>query len=663
MKKFFLYLSAFALVGALALSCNKDPQNGDPDGPDGPDGPEVPSTEIYVSPEGAGLQDGSSAENAISWEDLYIRFVQAMTLTEVPEPEEAPTDADPDPVIAPAPDAPAYENINLVDGLTFIFADGTYTIPEEYVTLEGLALAFPAAPSPVVLTFKGSDKAVLSGNEASRVLTIGDQVDLTIEGMAIKDGKLEEKTYSGAGIYAHAAEEGKTTLLIKNTVFNNNWVNGDDSHLLSGGAIRCGNAEITIEGAVFEKDNYGRNGGSIYTDNANAKVTCKNCTFKSYSLNTGGASNNSKGEQWFLDCVFEGCYTEKGNGGAIHANAQGAVVKVDNCQFRNCKARVNDLSETSTSKDGGIISVQLADVTLDNCVFEGCEASSGALIFLQAGGSGAGTGGWFKCNNTKFINNIANDRGLIRVAGSKGNKQAAIGFFNNCLFYSNKMRTNQWGFILHGGNPGVACFNNFTIYGNERLQTGGNGVMLNTDGTIVFTNSTLIGDADLVSVRANDATNDTRVLLENSIIINTTETEGVDKAVVKPNTQKAPVYIFKSILGPVVNLEGVTATTTDSVTDATLATLTDGAFDTTAGVYKWSCPAERVMLTPDGFQGDVYSSLDVNLNEFNAYIGTKTLGQFWHDWLTDIGAIGTDATRSIRGAAWWPGAYDGCSNQ
>ena len=651
MKKFFLYFSALAMAGALVFSCDKNKGNTD-DPTDGPEPPE-PAKELYVSPEGAGLQDGSSAENAMSFDGLQDLVMAAIAPTE-PAVEPGPAgDTEPpvtdDPVV---PQPPLYENLDLIDGYTVIFAVGTYVTPRNDEDLAGLEIALPGAPEAIAITFKGSTEAILSGAERARVLTIGSQVNLSIKGMTIKNGKLEEGNGGGISISSGEGEEARLTL--DGTVFTNNQVSTSSS----GGAIHCGKAVVSASKCVFEADNYGRNGGSIFTNNNAAVVNCKDCTFKSHSFNTGGAANNSKGEQHYKDCIFEGCYTETGNGGAIHANEADVIVTVEGCQFKSCKARINDPMETSTGKGAGIISVQQAEFTIDDCVFEDCEAVTGALIYLQAGnGSTGATGGWVKCNNTRFIGNRGADRGLIQANGSKGNKQGAIGFFNNCVFYNNTMRTNQWGFILHGGNPGIACFNNCTIYGNERQQEGGNGVLLNSDGLTIFTNSTLIGAADLVAIRSTDTSNDTRFLLANSLIINTSTIK--TPLVFGPfNKMKIPLYAYNNIMGPAIDDTDVNLTGKGNIYDASLESLGNGAFDADKFVYTWKGPDDTfTKITPTEFETAVKASMDKKFTDFNAYIGDNTIGEFYYAWLTEIGALGKDALGNDRGDAWWPGAY------
>lgn len=99
----------------------------------------------------------------------------------------------------------------------------------------------------------------------------------------------------------------------------------DGTSSLSGGAIHVGEAKLTVENCSFSK-NYGRNGGSLYSNNAEAELTVKGCTFtEDYTYNTGGSINNSNGTQTIEDCTFTRCYNMIGTGGAVHVNGASAV--------------------------------------------------------------------------------------------------------------------------------------------------------------------------------------------------------------------------------------------------------------------------------------------------------------------------------------------------
>ena len=645
MKKFFRFCLTAVAVAAMALSCSKDNKNNTNNNTDEPGGGEEPpvveTKDYYVSPDGAGTKDGKSAENAFSLADFQGLLTIALD-NSAPEPEgEEET-----------PVTPVYADLDQIDGYTIHFADGVYPVP-------GLEIAIPGAEKQIELTFTGTSNAVLSGENEGRVLIVGDQVKLTIEGMAVKNGKtIEEGSENGGGIKVHASTEtGKAALVLHKTVFDKNWVSpGSESGTpkCSGGAIWCKNGTVEAEECVFEPDNFGRNGGAIFTDDVKAVASFKNCTFKSHTFNTGGAANNSKGTQNFEGCTFDGCYTAGGTGGAVHANAAGCVTNIKNCVFKNCRAFVNELDKETpnNNKASGIISMQAAEVNIDGTTFENCYSSAGAVILVQTSDAAV-----LKVNNSVFRNNKGRSRAMIQFVGK------SVGFLNNCVFYANQMVTSDWGMIIHGGNPSAVCLNNCTIFGNFRKNDngeevkGGNAVCLNNDGSIILTNSTLIESDDFVSIRSTSNSNNA-VLVANSLVINTSSTSNLFVGAKDSQgkvTMKAPFSAYNSILGPSMG-DGIETlvTNSDNVTDATLTTLAGGAYDEAKNIYKWNGPAASfAKMTPEAFETALKSVTVKNGNT----IVTDELGTAFYGWLTEIGAVGKDALGTSRGAAWWPGAY------
>ena len=645
MKKFFRFCLTAVAVAAMALSCSKDNKNNTNNNTDEPGGGEEPpvveTKDYYVSPDGAGTKDGKSAENAFSLADFQGLLTIALD-NSAPEPEgEEET-----------PVTPVYADLDQIDGYTIHFADGVYPVP-------GLEIAIPGAEKQIELTFTGTSNAVLSGENEGRVLIVGDQVKLTIEGMAVKNGKtIEEGSENGGGIKVHASTEtGKAALVLHKTVFDKNWVSpGSESGTpkCSGGAIWCKNGTVEAEECVFEPDNFGRNGGAIFTDDVKAVASFKNCTFKSHTFNTGGAANNSKGTQNFEGCTFDGCYTAGGTGGAVHANAAGCVTNIKNCVFKNCRAFVNELDKETpnNNKASGIISMQAAEVNIDGTTFENCYSSAGAVILVQTSDAAV-----LKVNNSVFRNNKGRSRAMIQFVGK------SVGFLNNCVFYANQMVTSDWGMIIHGGNPSAVCLNNCTIFGNFRKNDngeevkGGNAVCLNNDGSIILTNSTIVESDDFVSIRSTSNSNNA-VLVANSLVINTSSTSNLFVGAKDSQgkvTMKAPFSAYNSILGPSMG-DGIETlvTNSDNVTDATLTTLAGGAYDEAKNIYKWNGPAASfAKMTPEAFETALKSVTVKNGNT----IVTDELGTAFYGWLTEIGAVGKDALGTSRGAAWWPGAY------
>ena len=579
-------------------------------------------TDYYVSVAGAGDKSGLSAANAMD-----VNQFKEMVRTVVTSSE--------DPTAQVISDA----NAAKLDGVTFHFADGTYILPDEE-NPTGLKIEYHGYSKQVEMTFEGSENAILSGDGKYRILTLGNQVNLTLQGMTVADGY--QALENGAGILVGAGGSGDATLNVKKTIFRGIVAQSSEGSK-SGGAIRCSKGTVNVENCVFNEDNYARNGASIFTDNAQALVNCKGCTFKSHAFNTGGAANNSGGTQHYVDCEFLGCYTEGGTGAAIHCNADGAVMTVDDCLFSQCKGFTNEA--TNNNKEAGIISLQKGDFTINGTTFDSCESSSGAVILLQKDAAS-----WIKCNHCVFKGNTGRSRGLIRNGGQN------IAFFNNCVFYENTMVTHDWGLIAHGNNPSAFCFNNCTIYGNQRGAHTASSVCLNNDGSIILANSTVIDAEGLALVRNTNVNNGVSILLANSILINKGATvgENVVTDVVNAGHMKAPFNAYNCIWGPTYQTPESTFNVTDSVTDATEDTLTGGTFDAAAGVYKWSGPAGTfTKMTPAAFETAIKS---VTVKNGNTLV-TDELGTAFYAWLTEIGAVGKDALGTARGDAWWPGAY------
>ena len=586
-------------------------------------------TDYYASVDGAGTKDGKSEANAFGLAELrdFIR---------------QPLDGEDKQI-----DGEAYFKASVLDGVTIHFADGVYVLPEAE---DGFKLEFTSYPKQVKLGFSGSRDAVLSGNEQYRILMLGNQIELSINGMSVLNGNRTANASEGAGISVTAGSSGKATLNVTGVLFDNN----KNATSTSGGAIRCAKGTVNAVNCVFEKDNYARNGGSIYTNNDAAVINCKGCTFKSHSMNTGGAANNSKGTQTYTDCIFDGCYTEGGTGGAMHINAAKATLTIQNCTFKNCRAFINELDKSegpNDNKASGIISMQNARVNIEGTTFENCYSSAGAVILMQRNPACMLT-----CNNCLFKNNRGRSRGLIQIEGANSSTQSyGVAFLNNCVFVGNNMATNAWGLIFHGANPTAACFNNCTIYGNTRIDdagsavSGGNAVGLNNDGTIILTNSTYISSDDKASIRNTNASN-AAILVANSIVINNSST----KNFVDSGNMKAPFNAYNSIMGQAFTQPSTEFNTHTSIVDATEASLAGGQYDAANNVYTWNGPAsEFAKMTPAEFETALKS---ITVNNGNTVINGP-LGPAFYNWLSEIGALGKDALGNSRGSAWWPGAW------
>lgn len=494
---------------------------------------------------------------------------------------------------------------------------------------------------------KGAKGASLKARDAKANATIFDgggksQIWLTKKGNVLFDGLTFQNGFSakdngGALVFNGTGVTGK----ILDCTFTDNKVYTEDKKGYSGGAIHVGEATVTVENCSFSK-NYGRNGGSLYTDNAKAELTVKGCTFtEDYTYNTGGSINNSNGTQTIEDCTFTRCYNQVGTGGAIHINGASAVQTLKNCVFNACEAnRNNSYTKVAAKASGGAISVQNAYLDISGCTFDGNMGSAGSAMLLQSGD------GLVRVSDCVLKNNKGASHGLIQTNGK------AVLFMNNCQIYDNTMRTNQWGTVIHGRNSSVVCMNNCSIYNNVSLQTEGNSVCLNTDGYLLTANTSVIGNNALALCRMNDA-GGTRGWYDNCVLVNEHIT-----APVFLKAAATSVILHHDIIGgaKVADSDGSWLVKNNVVVDDKLSFSDGSSFDSSKGYWKWNGPSASFVKAKEA---DIITRLnDITTNNDN----TRLKGAFapkFVEWVESLGGFNKDqlgTTRTTSGT--WPGSVE-----
>ena len=525
---------------------------------------------------------------------------------------------------------------------------GTYSVEEALVSeAEGADFSvyggYPA----------GAKAASLAGRDVKANATVFDgggksQIWLTKKGNVLFDGLTFQNGFSakdngGALVFNGTGVTGK----VVDCVFNGNKVtdgsNGTSG--LSGGAIHVGEANVTVENCSFSK-NYGRNGGSLYSDKAKAQLTVKGCTFtEDYTYNTGGSINNSNGTQTIEDCTFTRCYNLGGNGapglgGAIHVNGTSAVQTLKNCVFSVCEASRNYSHKTTDSRScGGAISVQNAYLDVIGCTFDGNMGASGSAMLLQSGD------GLVRVTDCVFKNNKGASRGLIQTNGK------AVLFMNNCQIFDNTLRTNQWGTVIHGGNPSVVCMNNCSIHNNVSQQAGGTSVCLNNDGFTVVVNTTVVGENFKSLCRANNK-NGSFSLYDNCVLANKHA-----NGLVFVKEANSSVKLYNDIIGSkATDTDGSWLVKTNVVVDGELSFCDGSSFDSSKGYWKWNGPSASFVKAKEA---DIITRLnDITTNNGN----TRLKGAFapkFVEWVESLGGFNKDqlgTTRTTSGT--WPGSVE-----
>ena len=414
---------------------------------------------------------------------------------------------------------------------------------------------------------------------------------------------------------------------------------------LSGGAIHVFEAKVTVENSSFSK-NYGRNGGSLFTNNAKAELTVKGCTFtEDYALNTGGSINNSNGTQTIENCTFTGCYNlggAGGAGGAIHINGASAVQTLKNCVFSACEAnRNNSYLKVDAKASGGAISVQNANLDISGCTFDGNMGSAGSAMLLQSGD------GLIRVSDSVFKNNKGASRGLIQTNGK------AVLFMNNCQIYDNTMRTNQWGTVIHGGNPSVVCMNNCSIHNNVSQQAGGTSVCLNNDGFTVVVNTTAVGENAKSLCRSNNNTTSHSFSLYDNCILANKHANGLIFA----KEANSSVKLYNDIIGSkATNTDGSWLEKTNVVVDGELSFCNGASFDSSKGYWKWNGPSTSFTKAKEA---DIVTRLKaIDSNNGNTRLNGAFAPKFV-EWVESLGGFNKDqlgTTRTTSGT--WPGSVE-----
>lgn len=497
---------------------------------------------------------------------------------------------------------------------------------------------------------EGAKGASLKARDAKANATIFDgegksQIWLTQKGNVLFDGLTFQNGFSGSSNGGALVFNGTgvTGKILGCTFIGNKVTDGTDGTSgLSGGAIHVGEAKLIVENCLFSK-NYGRNGGSLYSNNAEAELTVKGCTFtEDYTYNTGGSINNSNGTQTIEDCTFTRCYNMIGTGGAVHVNGASAVQTLKNCVFSACEAnRNNSYTKVDNKACGGAVCVQDAYLDIIGCTFDGNMGSAGSAMLLQKGD------GLVRVTDCVFKNNKGASRGLIQTNGK------AVLFMNNCQIFDNTLRTNQWGTVIHGGNPSVVCMNNCSIYNNVSQQTGGNSVCLNNDGFTAVVNTTVVGENAKALCRSNNnTTSGSFSIYDNCLLANK-----LDNGIVFFKEKNSSVKLNHDIIGPkATDNDGAWLEKTNVVVDGELSFCSGASFDNSKGYWHWNGPSASFVKAKEA---DIITRLNaIDSNNGNTRLNGAFAPKFV-EWVKSLDGFNKDQLGTVRTTTGtWPGSVE-----
>mgnify|MGYP004454723477 CR=1 FL=1 len=563
---------------------------------------------FYVSAEPKGRKDGSNWDNAAGLTELKVLLAKGAVM-----------------------------NVYM--------STGTYSVEEALVSeAEGADFSvyggYPAGAKGASLKARDAkaNAAIFDGGGKS-------QIWLTKKGTVLFDGLTFQNGFSakdngGALVFNGTGVTGNVVdcSFVSNKVTDGS--NGTSG--LNGGAIHVFEAKVTVENSSFSK-NYGRNGGSLFTNNPKAELTVKGCTFtEDFTSNTGGSINNSNGTQTIENCTFTGCYNLGGTGGAVHVNGASAVQTLKNCVFSACEAnRNNSYLKVDAKACGGAVCVQNAYLDIVGCTFDGNMGSAGSAMLLQNGD------GLVRVTDCVFKNNKGASRGLIQTNGK------TVLFMNNCQIFDNTLRTNQWGTVIHGGNPSVVCMNNCSIYNNVSQQDGGTSVCLNNDGFTLVVNTTVVGENAKTLCRSNNNTTSRTFSLYDNCILANKHANGLIFA----KEANSSVKLYNDIIGPkATDTDGSWLVKDNVVVDGELSFCNGSSFDSSKGYWKWNGPSASFTKAKEA---DIVTRLKaIDSNNGNTRLSGAFAPKFV-EWVESLGGFNKDqlgTTRTTSGT--WPGSVE-----
>jgi Calx-beta domain-containing protein/cadherin-like protein/Big-like domain-containing protein/uncharacterized protein DUF4214 len=374
--------------------------------------------------------------------------------------------------------------LDVCDGgtITFDTAAGHAFDPATAPHTITLATGELAINKSLAITAPGANQLTISGNNASRVFTVGSGLTVSISGLTVSGGNgLGTMSGFGGGVLNLGG-----TLAVNNSAISDNSIAG------SGGGIFNNAGVMTITNSTISGNTTtgGSGGGGIFNQTG-AAVTVSNCTI---------SGNNTTG-----------------NGGAIYNNA-GTVNVTDSTLSTN----------SANNTGGGILNQSGSTLNITNSTLSGNTAGSGGGLYHGGGstvivnstvsgntatGSGGGletiTTGVTLTNVTVTNNHSDNDNNGAEIGGGIYVGSGTISLLNTIVAGNFIGSTASVADDINGAG-GASATGSFNLIG-----TGGSGGL--TNGT--NNNQVGVADAKLGGLANNGGPTQTHALLVNSTAI------------------------------------------------------------------------------------------------------------------------------------------------
>ncbi|MBD2577233.1 right-handed parallel beta-helix repeat-containing protein [Oscillatoria sp. FACHB-1406] len=380
----------------------------------------------------------------------------------------------------------------------------------------------------------------ISANNASRVIDIASNLNVTLRGLTIANGKTTGVAIDGAGGGIRTGTG--VTLNLQNSVVRNNFANGDGG----GGLWASNDSNVTVTKTRFESNStngyqaqgsVGERGGGAIAIGSNSSLNVSDSTFTGNTGINGGAINTVLSTLTVSTSTFKGNDTTKGGTFGPDTRGYGGAIYTD-----GGKKGIDDTMSITNSRfdgnkgagQGGALFLYAYpggdSITLQNSTIISSYVAKDTQNLSLGGGIRIGGGGSFTMTNTTVANNRALDQGgglyvsegsPVTINNSTFCGNAANSFdgksgLGGAMLLSNDPKTsivnstianNYAGFqggAFWGGGSNTTLKN--TLVSGNKAYNGGNNWNVNHD-----TGTTFINGGGNVGYNPHNA-NDTKVV-------------------------------------------------------------------------------------------------------------------------------------------------------
>ncbi|GAB3690240.1 hypothetical protein GCM10027592_07370 [Spirosoma flavus] len=397
---------------------------------------------VYVTPGGAGLQDGSSWTNAFSGTALQTAINTAAgcgAQVWVAAGTYKPT-------TTTGPDSRTI-SFSMRNGVAIY---GGFQGNE--ATLDARPSLNPVTGNPSSTTLSG-DIGTLGNTADNSYHVINNPTSLSLNNSAILDGFV----ITGGNANDPSGQNGiGNNLNLGGGIFNNGRGNGHDCSPL-------------IRNCSFEGNSAASKGGAIYNNGfaGQSSPVLVNCFFQNNSAPDGGGAICNDGFQGLSSPTLTNCLFQKNSstdqGGAIlNSGYEGN----SNPILTNCTFLSNSAAAGGAIGNDGRTSTGHSNPTLINCLFQNNSAiNAGGAIFNNAYTSGISSP---TLTNCAFLSNSAKDGGAMFNDGVSGGNSNPV--LTNCSFQNNAASSGGGGAIYNKANSAsdhsLPTLVNCVVFGN-----------------------------------------------------------------------------------------------------------------------------------------------------------------------------------------------------